>query len=166
MTRIKSNKYIGVYYQTLKNNDKAYYITYKENNKKIWLKIGLHSEGVREAYCHKRRGEITSKLRLGEDLPEVAKRNVLTLSEFAEKFYDEKEKHNKQNKKTRARIKNHIQQTLGHYPLNKITDDDIEKIQSDLSKKLAPATVNFIIGQLNAIFNSAMKKKITLIRLM
>ena len=158
MSRIKSKKYVGVYYQTLQNKDKAYYITYKENNKKIWLKIGLHSEGVREAYCNEKRGELTSKIRTGEDLPEVAKRNIITLSAFAEVFYDNKEKHNRQNKKTRARITNHIEQTLGNFPLNKITEEHIEKIQTDLAKRLAPATVNFIIGQLSAIFNTAMKK--------
>lgn len=41
MARFKSKKYIGVYYETLQNDDKAYYITYKENDKKRWLKIGL-----------------------------------------------------------------------------------------------------------------------------
>lgn len=160
MTREKSKKYVGVYYQTLQNGDKAYYITYKENNKKKWLKIGLHSEGVREQYCNQKRNEITSKIRLGEDLPEVAKRNVLTLNEFAKKFYDDKEVHNKQNKKTRARVEKHIQETLGDLPLNKITKEQIEQIQKDKLKILAPASVNFIIGQLSAIFNNAMENEI------
>ena len=160
MERIKSKKYIGVYYQTLQNKDKAYYITYKENNKKKWLKIGLHSEGIREQLCSEKRNEITSKLRLGEDLPEVAKRNTLTLNEVATKFYDEKELHNKQNKKTRARVEKHIQSTLGDTPLNKITKDNISKIQIDKSKVLAPASVNFIIGQLSAIFNWAIENEL------
>ena len=47
MARFKSQKYAGVYFESHQNNDKAYYITYKENNKKIWLKIGLHSQGIR-----------------------------------------------------------------------------------------------------------------------
>lgn len=106
MIKIKSKKYVGVYHQVLMNKDKAYYITYKENGKKIWLKIGLHSEGVREDYCNQKRGEITSKIRLGEDLPEVAKKNVLTLNEYAKKFYDDKEIHNKQNKKQEQELKN------------------------------------------------------------
>ena len=160
MLREKSNRYLGVYYQTLKNGDKAYYITYKENDKKKWLKLGLHSEGIREAYCNKKRGEITSKLRLGEDLPEVAKRNVLTLNEYSKKFYDDKEFHNKQNKKTRARVEKHIQKTLGDLPLNKITKEQIEQLQKDKLKILAPASVNFIIGQLSAIFNKAMENQL------
>lgn len=160
MSREKSNRYVGVYYQTLKNGDKAYYITYKENNKKKWLKLGLHSEGVREAYCNQKRGEITSKLRLGEDLPEVAKRNILTLNEYSKIFYDNKELHNKQNKKTRARIEKHIQETLGDFPLNKITKKQIEDIQKDKKDILAPASINFITGQLSAIFNYAIENQL------
>jgi site-specific recombinase XerD len=151
-TRIKSKKYVGVYFRNLDNNEKAYDITYKSNNKKIWLKIGLHSEGVREAFCNQKRTEIVTKLRLGEDLPQVAKRNTLTLNEIAKKFYDEKELHNKENKKTRARIETHIQNTLGDIPINKITKEQISTLQKSLSDKLAPASVNLIIGQLSAIF--------------
>ena len=156
----KSNKYTGVYFENLQNKDKSYYITYKDNEKKKrWLKIGLHSEGIREAFCNNKRNEITTKLRLGEDLPKVAQRNVLTLSELAQKFYDEKELHNKQNKKTRARVETHIQKTLGHVPMNKITKEQISIIQKEKIKILAPASVNFVIGQLNAIFNWAIENE-------
>ena len=158
--RIKSKKYTGVYYRNLENKDKSYDITYKQNNKKIWLKIGLHSEGIREAFCNQKRNEITTKLRLGEDLPQVAKRNALTLDEVAKKYYDEKELHNKQNKKTRARVETHIQKTLGDVPINKITKDQINLIQKDKIKVLSPASVNFIIGQFSAIFNWAMQNEI------
>jgi site-specific recombinase XerD len=155
--RIKSKKYTGVYYRILDNQDKAYDITYKENNKKIWLKIGLHSQGIREAYCNQKRNEIVSKLRLGEDLPQVAQKNVLTLDEVAKNFFDEKELHNKQNKKTRARVETHVQKTLGHYAINKITKEQISKLQKNLLTILEPSSVNFIIGQFSAMFNWAMK---------
>ncbi|QKJ27345.1 tyrosine-type recombinase/integrase [Aliarcobacter cibarius] len=160
MARFKSKRYLGVYYQTLKNSDKAYYITYKENNKKVWLKIGLHSEGVREQLCHQKRNEINTKMRLGEDLPEVAKRKAETLNEVAKNFFDEKALHNKRNKGTRARVEKHIQNTLGDIPLNKITKEQINKIQKELSDKLSPASVNFVIGQLNAIFNWAIENEL------
>lgn len=159
MTRIKSKKYTGVYTQVLQNGDKSYYITYKENKKDIWKKIGLHSEGIRETYCHQKRNEIVTKLRLGEELPHVAKKNSLTLNEIAEKFYDEKELHNKQNKKTRARIEKHVKNYFGSSPLNKITKEDIIKLQKELSSKLEPATVNFITGQVSAIFTWAIKNE-------
>jgi hypothetical protein len=41
-------------------------------------------------------------------LPQVAQKNVLTLDEVAKNFFDEKELHNKQNKKTRARVETNV----------------------------------------------------------
>ena len=59
--RVKSNKFPGVYYNELISGDKTFYITYKDNQKKIWVKIGKYSEGVREAYCNQKRNEIITK---------------------------------------------------------------------------------------------------------
>jgi len=155
MNRKKSNKYTGVYYQELINGDKSYYITYKHNKKDIWKKIGLYSEGIREAYCSQKRNEIVSKIRLGEDLPHVANKNNFTsLIEVAEKFYELKELHNKQNKKTRSRVlaklKKHY---IGEMSIKEIQKLDIENFQIEIEKDLMPATINFIIQQTSSIFN-------------
>ena len=155
MNRKKSNKYTGVYYQELTNGDKSYYITYKHNKKDIWKKIGLYSEGIREAYCSQKRNEIVSKIRLGEDLPHVAnKNNFISLIEVAEKFYELKELHNKQNKKTRSRVlaklKKHY---IGEMSIKEIQKLDIENFQIEIEKDLMPATINFIIQQTSSIFN-------------
>ena len=155
MNRKKSNKYTGVYHQELINGDKSYYITYKHNKKDIWKKIGLYSEGIREAYCSQKRNEIVSKIRLGEDLPHVANKNNFTsLIEVAEKFYELKELHNKQNKKTRSRVlaklKKHY---IGEMSIKEIQKLDIENFQIEIEKDLMPATINFIIQQTSSIFN-------------
>lgn len=54
---IKTNL-TGVYFREIQTNGKAdkTYITYKElnTNKKIWLKIGKFSEGIREAIVIKK----------------------------------------------------------------------------------------------------------------
>ncbi|MCT7648636.1 tyrosine-type recombinase/integrase [Aliarcobacter sp. ERUVET-7] len=159
MNRKKSNKYTGVYYQELINGDKSYYITYKHNKKDIWKKIGLYSEGIREAYCSQKRNEIVSKIRLGEDLPHVAnKNNFISLIEVAEKFYELKELHNKQNKKTRSRVlaklKKHY---IGEMSIKEIQKLDIENFQIEIEKDLMPATINFIIQQTSSIFNWAIE---------
>lgn len=159
MNRKKSNKYTGVYYQELTNGDKSYYITYKHNKKDIWKKIGLYSEGIREAYCSQKRNEIVSKIRLGEDLPHVAnKNNFISLIEVAEKFYELKELHNKQNKKTRSRVlaklKKHY---IGEMSIKEIQKLDIENFQIEIEKDLMPATINFIIQQTSSIFNWAIE---------
>jgi site-specific recombinase XerD len=163
MARQKSKRYTGVYFQELQNGDKSYYITYKENKKDVWKKIGLHSEGIREAYCHQKRNEITSKIRLGEDLPHIAvKKESQTLLEIAKQFYDYKELHNKQNKKTRARVENRIKEHfIGSKPLKTITKADIENFQVEIEKDLMPATVNFIVQQVGGIFNWAIENDVT-----
>ena len=159
MNRKKSNKYTGVYYQELINGDKSYYITYKHNKKDIWKKIGLYSEGIREAYCSQKRNEIVTKIRLGEDLPHVASHNNFkSLVEVAEKFYELKELHNKQNKKTRSRVlaklKKHY---IGEMSIKEIQKLDIENFQIEIEKDLMPATINFIIQQTSSIFNWAIE---------
>jgi len=151
---IKSKRYTGIYYKELSNNDKSYYITYKENNKKRWLKIGLHSAGIREAYCNNKRNEILTKIRLGEDLPQVAKKNALTLEDVAKKYYDEKEMHNKKNQYMRSRFNLHFD-NIKHLPLNKISKEMIVELQKEKSQTLAPKTVNYTIEQLSTLFNYA-----------
>ncbi|MCT7551356.1 site-specific integrase [Aliarcobacter butzleri] len=163
MARQKSKRYIGVYFQELQNGDKSYYITYKENNKDIWKKIGLHSEGIREAFCHQKRNEITSKIRLGEVLPHFAlKKDFQTLLDIAKQFYDYKELHNKQNKKTRSRVEARIKaHYIGTKSLKTITKVDIENFQVEIQNGIEPATVNFIVQQVGGIFNWAIENELT-----
>lgn len=163
MNRQKSKRYTGVYFQELKNGDKSYYITYKENKKDVWKKIGLHSEGIREAYCYQKRNEVTSKIRLGEELPHFAvKKESQTLLEIAKQFYDYKELHNKQNKKTRARVETRIKEHfIGLKPLKTISKADIENFQVEIEHGLEPATVNFIVQQVGGIFNWAIENEFT-----
>jgi site-specific recombinase XerD len=163
MARQKSKRYTGVYFQELQNGDKSYYITYKENKKDVWKKIGLHSEGIREAFCHQKRNEITSKIRLGEDLPHIAvKKESQTLLEIAKQFYDYKSMDNKQNKKTRSRVEARIKEHfIGSKPLKSVIKADIENFQLEIYKDLAPATVNFTVQQVGSIFNWAIENEIT-----
>lgn len=75
MSKIKSKKYSGVYYTELKNKDKSFFITYKDySGKKIWQKIGLFSEGIREDYCNAKRNEALSYIRNNELPPSVIKK--------------------------------------------------------------------------------------------
>ena len=91
---IKTNQ-IGVYFREIKTNskaDKVYYITYKDldSNKKIWIKIGKYSEGIREAYCNAKRNEILTKQRIGEEPPIIAqrkKREILSIQTLADEYF-------------------------------------------------------------------------------
>lgn len=162
MARKKSNRYTGVYFQELQNGDKSYYITYKENKKDVWKKIGLHSEGIREAYCFQKRNEITSKIRLGEELPHIAvRKESQTFLDVANQFYDYKAIHNRQNKKTRSRVENRLKDHfIGSKYIKSITKSDIEDFQLNIEKELMPATVNFTVEQVSSIFNWAIENEI------
>lgn len=105
MERIKT-KFTGVYYHLLQDNDKVYYITYKDllTNKKVWLKIGKYTEGVREAYCNQKRNEIITKLRLGEEPPVAAKnkkKQINSLVDIAEQYFTQR-KDNETTKSDKA----------------------------------------------------------------
>lgn len=161
-TRKKSKRYIGIYIQELQNGDKSYYITYKENKKDVWKKIGRHSEGIREAYCNEKRNEIITKMRLGEDLPYIAVKNTsITFLDITQKFYDYKSSFNKENNKTRSRVEKRIKtHYIGFKVIKLVTKADIEHLQKELKKDLMPATVNFIIEQIGSIFNWAIEHEI------
>lgn len=162
MARKKSNRYTGVYFQELQNGDKSYYITYKENKKDVWKKIGLHSEGIREAYCFQKRNEIISKIRLGEELPHIAvRKESQTFLDVAKQFYDYKAIHNRQNQKTRSRVENRLKEHfIGSKYIKSITKSDIEDFQLNIEKELMPATVNFTVEQVSSIFNWAIENEI------
>lgn len=159
--RVKSKRFAGVYYRDLKNGDRVYDITYKDTNgKKVWQKIGKHSEGIREPYCSKKRNEILNKIRLGED-PTANNRSRRTgkvlLDEVTEKFFKDRELHNKDTYKSKNKYKNWIQPYLGKKPLQVISLEDVKKLQNELAQKLAPASVNFALSQLHSIFEFAIE---------
>lgn len=164
--RIKT-KFAGVYYiNTITNNkpDKTYYIRYKdENSKDKELKIGKYSEGIRENYCNTKRNEITTKIRLGEDLPKVAARNnntTLILDDISTQYFEYREvHHNKKSKMNEEyRYNTHIKPKFGKMYLNTISGQDIEKLQREKIKTLAPKTVNHILTLFSTIFNYSINK--------
>lgn len=91
MAKIKSKKYNGVYYSELKNKDKSFYITYKDlEGRKIWQKIGLFSEGIREDYCNAKRNEVVNIIKNGEITPHILKKKkveVITFDNIAIEYF-------------------------------------------------------------------------------
>ena len=162
-------KFAGIYYYETETNgkaDKTYYIRYKdENGKDRELKIGKFSEGVRESYCNAKRNEIITKIRLGEDLPKVANKNnriTLILDDISKQYFEYREVHHnlksKQNEEYRYNI--HIKPKFGKMFLNSISIQDIEKLQREKLKTLAPKTVNHILTLFSTIFNHAINNEI------
>jgi len=159
MEKVKG--YTGVYRNRLESGDVAYYITWTWESKKKWLKVGLHSEGVRLAYCKKRRGEIMVKLRNGEEpYTSLKKRNKKTLDEVATEFFEKKAYKSKTYRTLWGRYTNHSSPTLGKKPISSITVEDIETLflSKKNSEKLSDKTVQLIMEQLSSIFYHAIAK--------
>ena len=162
-------KISGVYYINSNTNgkaDKTYYIRYIDGNKKDKeIKIGKYSEGIREAYCNAKRNEILTKIRLGEELPKVANlknRSTLILDDISKQYFEYREVHHnlKSKKNEEYRYNIHIKPKFGKMFLNTICAQDIEKLQREKLKTLAPKTVNHILTLFSTILNYAINNEV------
>ena len=172
MARIKT-KFTGVYYNILQDKDKVYYITYKDikTNKKIWLKIGKYSEGVREAYCNQKRNEIITKLRLGEEPPAAAKykkKKVNYLKTIADQYFEQR-KENRTTKSYLGTYNLYILKFFQDADIDTISKTDIIKFKKFLQnttlkygeRKLSVKYINDILALLTTINRFALKNDLT-----
>lgn len=158
----KSKRYAGVYFEELQNNDKSYYITYKdENNKKKWLKIGKHSEGIRENYCNQKRNEYVTKIRLGEAIQhKAARKHKLTFGEVFKEYIESV-------RATKKTFQNDI--TNYNLYLSHLKDRDIglmdhkefESLRDNLvsEKRLSNKSINDILATARQAYNYAIKSE-------
>ena len=167
MARHKT-KFTGIFYRDSVTNDKpdkTYYIVFKDNDGKMReVKIGKHSEGVRENYCNQKRNEILTKQRLGEEPPAIArlkKRDITPFSTFAELYFVDRELHNKSNATNKSKYLKYLAPLIEDEDVEAITQEKIEEVQKHLiDSGRAPKTINWYIQLLNAIFNHAIKKQV------
>ncbi|MEA2091980.1 MAG: hypothetical protein U9O83_06415 [Campylobacterota bacterium] len=73
-------------------NDKKFIIRWIDENGKDRLKtIGNYTAGIREKYCKAKREEIVTKIRLGEELPHIAKpKQTMTIFDMSEVYFEHK----------------------------------------------------------------------------
>ena len=163
--KVKSKKFTGVYYNPLENGDKSYYITYKDlHNKKKWLKIGKHNDGIRENFCYNKRAEILNKIKLGENPTNIRNRRIIKEATTFEMIANDyiKFKELRLNKRSMSDIKSkykHIKPFLDNKLIEEITTEDIDEIVFDKEEILAPKTVNMITDLIGTIFNFAIEQK-------
>ncbi|MCK5110404.1 MAG: site-specific integrase [Arcobacteraceae bacterium] len=171
MSRIKTN-FTGVYYSILQNKDKVYYITYKNTitNRKVWVKIGKFSEGIREAYCNQKRNEIITKQRLGEEPPAAikkkkAKKNLL--EDIANEYFNTR-KNNATTKADKGIYNNYIApyfDDIDTIDKNMLTKwkKTLQSLQSkrDKEKKLSTKYINDIQNLLITIDRFALRNDLT-----
>lgn len=146
-------------------DDKVYCIQYKDIDDKWKIKtIGKYSDGIREAYCNKKRMEIMNKVILGEQ-PDIIKKRVkkeiVTLHQIFELYNTQKRTENKSLKKVGQMYMVYIYKRFGNKDINIITTEDIVKFKQDLlDKKLAGSTINGNITFIGTLFNLAIEDKL------
>lgn len=153
----------GVFYKQVvdergKEIDKVYLIRWLDEDGRERLKtVGKHSQGIRIATCAALRNKTITAVSLGTDAPHLTKeKSQLTLNDIADEYF----KASKAKDKARLRNRYDIYHLngLGKKRIDNITIEDIEKKQKELSKTLAPASVNLIIGLVSTIYNYHIKK--------
>ena len=170
MARYKT-KFTGIFYRdsiTNDKQDKTYYIVFKDNDGKMReVKIGKHSEGVRENYCNQKRNEILTKQRLGEEPPAATrnkKRKVVSIQELAAEYF-------KTRKEGRGKHSDLI--TFNKHLADYFTDmeiaskKDIEKFISLMEQKtnqrgepISEKTINNVLTILTAIVRFSIKEEL------
>ncbi|MEV9615760.1 tyrosine-type recombinase/integrase [Aliarcobacter butzleri] len=157
MTKTKKT---GVYYNETEDKDKVYYFTYndiKDNNKKKWVKVGKHSEGIREINAFNLRNEQISKMKHGEDITVIAikkKKELITLDTLANRYFEDKKSTNERKQK----YNNHIKPLIGNKQIENITKVDIKKVvDSVLNLGRSNGTSNSVLSLISTIINHSIK---------
>lgn len=157
---IKSKKYAGIYYKYTSNNDKIYYIAYKNSNGNYSkYKVGLKSSGINELYCYNLRNEEINKIKLGHNPKLSNKELIIKFHEIAMDYFHNmklsqcSDTHNSTNK-----YLNHIKPVFGGINIKNITPTMIHEFKIKKLTTHKPATVAMHIGFISSIYNHSIKK--------
>lgn len=162
-TKMIKTSNVGVYFRECLTNgkrDKAFYFTFKDiaTNKKVWVKVGKYSEGIRENATVTLRSEAISKNRHGEDITVQAKKklkDIITFDEIANEYLEIKN-----NRNLISRYNTTIKEVFSNKDINSITKEDITKfVKSLIDKDYSVSTIRMNIAVIRASFNYAIKEK-------
>ena len=157
MTKITNQP--GVYYRESITRhfrgkmDRCFYITFKDQSKKVWEKVGWVSERYSAQTAANIRAERMRSIRHGDELPQKKKEEITfgQLWEHYNKWLDTGKKHILDD---RSRYENHLKDRFADKRISQITPLDLEQLKSDLlKKKLSPATVKHVLVLFRQIVN-------------
>lgn len=164
MSEVKMKKIAnqpGVYYRESNTRrfqgkaDKCFYITFKDQSKKIWEKVGWTSERYSAQTAANIRAERMRSIRHGDQLPQK-KKDEITFGQIwkhYDKWLDTGKSHVVDD---RSRYENHLKECFADKRISQITPLDLEKLKADLlTKGLSPATVKHVLVLFRQIVNKA-----------
>lgn len=163
--RIKSKKYTGVYYRELEDGDRVFEFTYKNlEGKKKWIKVGLESHNINEAFSNRKRIETINKLKLDGDEPDFIKKRKpvkkILLNTVANKYFADYESRAKPNifKESLFKYQNKIEPYFGKTAVDEITKEAVEKWLKGFKKDYKQASINSYHATFKAVFNYGIKE--------
>lgn len=151
----------GIYVRTMESlfkgkPDLAYYVTYKNEGKKIFEKVGTLSDGYSVNVARDIRAERIRESKHGELAPK--KRIKIPLFEEMTETYLTWAMENKSGwKSDESRINTYLKPMFKGKRLNQISSFNLEQLKSDLKKQgLSDATIKHSLVLMRQIFNKAM----------
>ncbi len=153
----KSKKFTGIWLNKLLNGDVSFYAQIRdEHGKNKRVKIGKKSEGITEAYCHKKRNELINKIRFGEDDILFKNQKGQTFDEIANQYFDDlKMRGQKQENHiiTIRKYEIHLKKYIGGKSIKSIDIATLNKIKKDKVDSLAPETINNLLIFISTVIN-------------
>lgn len=155
-------KFPGVYQRVLEKRkhenkpDVCFDISYKQDGRKIWEKVGLLSEGYSAKLAADVRSDRLRSIRHSEELPKQRKKAPLLKDVWAKyKKWGETNK-TRRGSVDVSRWNCHLKDRFENKRLNEISSFDLEKLKTDLSKKgLSPASIKHCLVLMRQLYNKA-----------
>jgi len=163
--RIKSKKYTGVYYRELEDGDRVFEFTYKNlEGKKKWIKVGLGSHNINEAFTNRKRIETINKMKLDGDEPDFIKKRKqvkkISLNAVANKYFTDYETRAKPNifKESLFKYQNKVEPYFGKQAVKDITKEAVEKWLKGFKEDYKQASINSYHATFKAVVNYGIKE--------
>lgn len=164
---IKEPNEVGIYFintkDTLGKPDKIYYVTYKKDGKKKWVKIGRKTEGLTKAKVRNERAFLVS----GQKLPPSEEKKLKAKKKLASKstlnktwnYYVSNHEGYKGYLKEKARFEKYIKPEFGQREPHTIKVTEVDSFKKRLQAKgLSPQSRKHILEMLRRISNYGKKK--------
>ena len=157
---IKSKKYTGVYHRKKADGDLVYYIIYKDlDNKPIYHKIGLKSQGIDEKYVSEKRTQTILEIKNGE-VPTISrskKKFIIKFSDISDYYFNNRKVRSIEKRRQLYELR--LKPNFGDMNIYSIKPSHILKFRNKFIDNLAPHTINIYLELISTIFNYYSKYK-------
>lgn len=136
--------------------DIVYDISYKQDGKKIWEKMGWKSQGFSADLARQIRNERIITIQHGDELP-MEKKKAMTFEKLAEKYLKWSAKNkNREGIEDQSRYDNHLKDRFDDKRIDEISPFDLERMKSDMKKEdYSPKTISHCLGLIRSMYNKA-----------